>query len=80
MGEYAEMMLDGTCCECCGEYIGLDGGFPQYCSKKCAVARGAYWPLKKDKPSRKTRCPECGKNVKIAGLKDHMRDMHGSKP
>lgn len=40
MGEYAEMMLDGTCCSSCGEFLDLDGmaagkfepvGFPQMC-------------------------------------------------
>lgn len=32
MGEYAEMMLDGTCCEGCGEYLGGGSpGFPRYC-------------------------------------------------
>lgn len=31
MGEYAEMMLDGTMCEGCGEYMGGAGeGFPRY--------------------------------------------------
>jgi len=50
MGEIAEMMLDGTLCECCGVALGGPGtdyepqGFPQYCSKQCAEDRGAdYW-------------------------------------
>ncbi len=40
MGEIAEMMLDGTLCEACGEFIGDESGFPQYCSRQCAAARG----------------------------------------
>lgn len=41
-GEIAEMMLDGTLCECCGEYIGDgDSGYPRYCSEQCARDRGA---------------------------------------
>lgn len=40
MGEIAEMMLDGTLCEGCGEYIGRNSGFPQYCSPQCAKDRG----------------------------------------
>lgn len=33
MGEYADMMLDGTCCVQCGEYLGGDGdGFPVMCA------------------------------------------------
>jgi hypothetical protein len=34
MGEIADMMLDGTMCACCGEWLndGEDGdGFPMYC-------------------------------------------------
>ena len=41
MGEYAEMMLDGTCCEACGVYLDQEPqGFPGYCSEQCAVDRG----------------------------------------
>ena len=33
MGEIAEMMLDGTLCEGCGEYLGNgDDGFAQLCA------------------------------------------------
>lgn len=32
MGEIAEMMIDGTLCERCGEYIGGPVGYPSYCS------------------------------------------------
>lgn len=33
MGEYAEMMLEGLVCECCGEFFGDDEGpgFPRVC-------------------------------------------------
>lgn len=31
MGEIAEMMLDGTLCSCCGEYLGDDAGYPMTC-------------------------------------------------
>ena len=82
MGEYAEMMLDGTCCEACGEYLGFGDGMPAYCSKACAESRGAGWFSVPDHGRPvipKTKCPECGKKVKRAGLKDHLRDMHGAK-
>lgn len=42
MGDIAEMMLDGTLCECCGTCIGDDEGFPGYCSAQCAKDRGAH--------------------------------------
>lgn len=37
MGEYAEMMLDGTCCATCGEYLydGGGDGIPRFCSVQC---------------------------------------------
>ncbi len=35
MGEYAEMMLDGTCCSFCGEFIGTDNGYSTPCAS-CA--------------------------------------------
>jgi len=31
MGEVADMMLDGTLCECCGTYLGKPVGYPRYC-------------------------------------------------
>jgi hypothetical protein len=44
MGEIADMMLDGTLCECCGAFIDDDApGHPRYCSKECAKARGMKW-------------------------------------
>jgi len=51
MGEIAEMMLDGTMCECCGEFIheGESNGFPRYCSEQCASDRGVNIPKKKRK-------------------------------
>lgn len=33
MGEIADMMLDGTLCEGCGEYLDGEGfGIPRYCN------------------------------------------------
>ena len=32
MGGMAEMHLDGTVCECCGEYLGEAVGYPRRCS------------------------------------------------
>jgi len=41
MGEIAEMMLDGTLCQCCGEYLGDSsvGGIPEYCASCAKDAR-----------------------------------------
>jgi hypothetical protein len=40
MGDIADMMLDGTLCEGCGEFIGEDEGYPRYCSEQCKKDRG----------------------------------------
>jgi hypothetical protein len=34
MGEVAEMLLDGTMCETCGEFIGDAVGYPRSCCDK----------------------------------------------
>jgi endogenous inhibitor of DNA gyrase (YacG/DUF329 family) len=75
MGDIAEMMLDGTLCECCG--VPIDGeppGYPRYCSKLCRRVRAPAVPK-----ATKIPCPTCGKRVKAAGLHDHMRDAHSTK-
>jgi hypothetical protein len=46
MGDIAEMMLDGTLCQGCGEFLGGDDGLPGYCAG-CAP-----------RPSRAKRKPE----------------------
>lgn len=45
MGEYADMMLNGTLCERCGAWVeGEALGVPRYCSRACARERRAPWP------------------------------------
>lgn len=62
MGEYAEMMLDGTCCSSCGEFLDIDGlasgkfepaGFPGMCAScrraeryEPRVPRGSRYAVK----------------------------------
>lgn len=45
MGQVAEDMLGGVCCEACGEFLMCedceDNGIPAYCSWQCAKSRGA---------------------------------------
>ena len=88
MGEIADMMLDGTLCEGCGDYIGDAEGFPRYCSTECAEGRGMaahFEPLKhrRRKPKKrgkaKVHCMDCGKGFKgEKQLIQHHRDAHGS--
>lgn len=86
MGEYAEMMLDGTCCCSCGEFLDGDGdGIPAYCSS-CQPE-----PLKnnvkraisiKSKPEKKVPCAHAGCNKKFIdqnAMKNHLRTFHIDK-
>lgn len=79
MGEYAEMMFDGTFCQHCGEYIGSDNDYPTSCGcceqEERRLNGITYTKCGQPRPS-KTRCEICNKLVKKAGLKDHMRDKH----
>jgi len=93
MGEYAEMMLDGTCCMQCGEYI--DADFPTLCpSCKAEERRQPRVPAmqrygkanpKVAKPSDPIRqgdklaCPFCVRLVKVTGFGDHMLTQHRDK-
>lgn len=70
MGEYAEMMLDGTCCHICGEYLGGDDGYPVACPS-CQDDLQPAPPV-----HGRTKCSICGKRVKKVGLADHKRDVH----
>jgi len=74
MGEVAEMMLDGTLCEGCGELINLNPpGYPCYCAQ-CRPNHS------KQAVPNKVICPTCKKKVKRTGLRDHIRDAHTPKP
>lgn len=69
MGDIADRMLEGDLCQGCGEYMGAGDGFPVFCSS-CE-------PAPKVAQQDKCPCAVCGKRVKFAGLKDHMRVVHG---
>lgn len=72
MGEVAEMILDGTLCQVCGEFMGDDCGYPRTCA-------GCLKAEKSDSPIDKVKCPTCGKKVKVTGLADHQRDTHSRR-
>ena len=42
MGEIADMMLDGTLCSSCGEFLDSDGGYPMQCPA-CAGDGGSEY-------------------------------------
>jgi hypothetical protein len=87
MGEYAEMMLDGTCCANCGEFIDGDApGFPGYCSARCARDSESNLPQPEPRHSKRnsprdTPCTFCGKKLRGAeGLAQHIRNAHPLTP
>ena len=80
MGEYAEMMLDGTMCEGCGEYLGGSEGFPVRCSgcREEPDPAARYVPTAGQK-RRRFKCPSnCGKGFRTKEAMDqHNLDKHG---
>jgi hypothetical protein len=95
MGEHAEMMLDGTCCEACGEFIGNPIGYPRYCCKACepenhrpitlqGALRRSLKPHQREETRRhlaKAHVCDCGKRFRFAtALAQHQRDKHPAIP
>ena len=82
MGDIADMMLDGTMCSSCGEFLGEDTGYPMMCHDcqkdyiKESKAEIKAQNITKNALQKKTACPKCGKRVKEVGLSNHMRDKH----
>ena len=77
MGEYAEMLLDGTCCEGCGEYMGGGApGFPRYC-KACRARSPSPAPSWRDR--HPVRC-ECGRRFKAVEHQRQHAETLGCKP
>lgn len=76
MGDIADMILDGTLCQGCGEFIGED--FPSYCGA-CVKFNKAdeHKKLANQQQIKKIKCKVCQRTVKPVGMKDHLRDAHG---
>ena len=77
MGEIADMIIDGVLCMQCG--VAIDGqslGHPRYCSHRCR-RQAEYDKTPVESSTPKMLCTVCGKKIKVAGERDHMRDVHG---
>jgi len=72
MGDIADMMIDGTLDEVTGEYLGKPCGYPRTRTRVRDLATSGI-------SKKRIPCPVCGRRVKHAGLKDHMRDKHGEE-
>ena len=89
MGDISEMMLEGILDEETGEYIGDHNlakygteapGFPVSLEREARdEAEAKKERITKNAAQKKTKCPECGKKVKVTGLAMHRRDVHGVK-
>lgn len=84
MGEVAEMMLDGTLCEGCGEYMGEGNGFVRRCAG-CAPAAVAVDIRHRMRPNknkkRADKIVQCDRGcrkwfVSKAAVEQHARDKH----
>ena len=76
MGEIADMMLDGTLCAGCGEFLNEEPtGYPVYCAGCEKANRDA------ERPHKLSVC-SCGKRFKNeAALNDHRKaTKHEAKP
>ena len=86
MGDIADMMLDGTLCQCCGVALGSDNDYPTSC-QSCAQdelqrerEEKKAENIAKNARQQKAKCAVCGKKVKIIGMFDHVKDVHGGTP
>lgn len=84
MGEIAEMMLDGTLCSVCGEFLGHSDGYPVTCftcsSGEPVPPRSTLRQPASRRQLKPWQCGLCSKKPRFAlgaALKDHMRDKHG---
>ncbi len=82
MGDLTDMILDGTLCEGCGVYLGEPVDYPRRCHRcqKDQRVDALKTATHTHYRETKTRCPQCGKRVKITGLTDHVRDAHAAGP
>lgn len=81
MGDIADMMLDGTLCEGCGEYLGDDGGFPMRCRSCASDLEEAERHMQERAPKQtaavpKIACPVCNRILKITGIGEHWKVKH----
>lgn len=81
MGEIAEMMLDGTMCQVCGEFMGESVGYPITCTSCQPEHLEALDVISPDMPNIKnikcTTYPKCKKMFgTIEAMKQHRRAKH----
>lgn len=74
MGEIAELIIEGDCCQFC--MMPMSGmGFVQTCDS-CAESDDKHIAKLKRKMPHKVKCPYCEKSLKNAGLIMHIKAKH----
>ena len=79
MGEIAEMMLDGTLCAGCGDFLGEDAGYACYCPGCQPKPRTKAKPPQTQqwREERTIPCPECGKKfARKWSMRQHRNMKH----
>ena len=69
MGEIADMMINGSMCQYCGECFDDEPGYPRSCPS-CAEEDEI------DTKPEKVTCAHCGKRVHESGLNQHIAAKH----
>jgi len=71
MGEIADMMINGSMCQYCGECFDDESGYPRSCESCREDEKHDFLA-----PKIKVRCPDCGKKVHESGLNQHIAAKH----
>jgi len=85
MGDYADMMLDGTCCCSCGEFLDNDDSCgPSYCAGCNPESENIFSSPKPKKVKQKktVRClqADCARKfVNMDAMKQHAQHFHKIK-
>ncbi len=73
MGDIADQIINGECCDmCCVPFDGIRGE-PTTCST-CAIE-----DVVADVKSARTNCPLCNKRIKAIGILNHIESTHPLK-
>lgn len=81
MGDYADMMLDGTCCQICGEVLNYSGGggFPMTCTSCQQDGKKSRRKPPKVHRVKSFVCDVCNRKFTTEqGLMDHDKKVHPS--
>lgn len=81
MGEIADMMINGSMCQYCGECFDDEPGYPRSCPS-CSSDEDDQIDMinntikKIEANLAKVKCPKCDKRVHQSGLNQHIAAKH----